>query len=142
LVVALVDEFPGISQNFFDDLAVLGYSIHLTISCVSVYGSVTFYELFEMTIFCRVAAFERSPAFQRREERENLHSRVATVERRRRHGISPPDSLFLRTCAQSSLRDWRIKIALFPALKRRATLKSRYAAGESNLKISDKVTES
>jgi hypothetical protein len=33
-------------------------------------------------------------------------------------------------------------VAPFPALKRRATLKSRYAAEESNLKIPDKVTGS
>jgi hypothetical protein len=49
--------------------------------------------------------------------------------------------LFLRASAQPSLRDWRMEMAPFPTLKRRAKFKSRSAAGESNLKISDKVTE-
>jgi hypothetical protein len=52
-----------------------------------------------------------------------------------------PALLFLRTSTQSSLRDWQIEMAPFPALKRRAKVKSRSAAGESNLKIPDKVTE-
>ncbi len=39
--------------------------------------------------------------------------------------------------AQPSLRDYEVVAAPFPALKRRATLKSRYAAEESNFKILD-----
>ena len=39
--------------------------------------------------------------------------------------------------AQPSLRDYEVVAAPFPALKRRAKLKSRDAAEESNFKILD-----
>jgi hypothetical protein len=45
------------------------------------------------------------------------------------------------TSTQSSLRDWKIEISMFPAFQRRAKIKSRSAAKEPNLKISDKVIE-
>ena len=44
-----------------------------------------------------------------------------------------------RKCSQSSLRDWESEMAPFPAFKRRARIKSRSAAGKSNLKIPDKA---
>jgi len=47
--------------------------------------------------------------------------------------------LFLRTFVQSSLRDSKIEMSPFPALKRRAKVKSRSAAGKSNLKILDEA---
>src|SRR2546428_474322 len=43
-----------------------------------------------------------------------------------------PDLVVLENPAQSSLRDWRIETLPFPALKRRAKLKSRSAARELN----------
>jgi hypothetical protein len=48
-------------------------------------------------------------------------------------------SFFLRTFAQSSLRDWKIEMVTFPAFKRRAKVKSRSAAGKTTLKIPDKA---
>src|SRR5215475_5256026 len=41
-------------------------------------------------------------------------------------------SLLLKISAQSSLRDWQINTVPFPALKRRAKIKGRSAAEESN----------
>jgi hypothetical protein len=48
-------------------------------------------------------------------------------------------ALFLRTFVQSSRRDWKSEMAPFPALKRRAKVKCRSAAGKLNLKILDKA---
>ena len=76
---------------------------------------------------------DSSPPFQRRVcDVHPPSSRGATVERQGWRTISPQNMthalLFLRTPTQSSLRDWGIKITLFPALKSRARLNSRSAA--------------
>jgi hypothetical protein len=49
--------------------------------------------------------------------------------------------LVLEISTQLSLHNWRIKTSPFPALKRRARLKSRFATWELNLRIPDKVRE-
>jgi hypothetical protein len=66
------------------------------------------------------------------------HSRGATVDL---------TYLFLRNSTQSSLRDWWIVMTPFPALKRRARIKSRCGGRKIDssktrkFKDSEKVTE-
>src|SRR5262245_12025767 len=85
---------------------------------------------------CRGAAIEPSPAFQRREQPPRSASRGATIERRlsktRRASVLLHREIVRRFCWSTvALRLLEI-IARFPALKRRAKIKSRSAAGSSS----------
>ena len=68
----------------------------------------------------------------------NLGRRFNASVARERNPLVAERRLNSEDSTQLSLRDWKIEISAFPAFKRLARLKSRSAAGESNLKISDK----
>src|SRR5262245_449988 len=97
----------------------------------------SFIEDFQVRFPCRGAAFDLSPAFQRR-ERRHLDLRVA--ERRLNEGSQEQreqpwsDAEIVHHLCRSTVAPRLMPISTrFPALKRRASLKSRSAAGRSSL---------
>src|SRR5262245_52477601 len=95
-------------------------------SCRGAAFDLSFIVNFQNRFLCRRAAFDLSPAFQRRERPYRSASRGATVERPRLRNIFVPKNLDSTVAP----RLWGI-IARYPALKRRAKIKSRSAAGSS-----------